>query len=1005
MKTKFLLFLLALSNLAFAQLTIQSSGPLDICVFNNNPNDSIYVVSPQAGFTYTWYIGGYGCPTGAGVPYAFGTSMHFYITGEFYCVGTSSSASFISNPIRVRNLPGMPGSPLMPAPRLYTGGPACSTSAQLCIPDIYHVYWPGTIIQWYRDNILITGASAGSYTATTTGYYKYSITSWCMTAWSDSSLVTTAPPTAIISANGPTTFCSNGSVILNANAGAGLTYQWRLNGGNILGAVVHSYNATAAGNYTCVVSNACGSMTSNIITVTVNSPPPAMITSSGPTVFCYPSYPTLSANTGTGLSYQWRLNGTNIALETSSSLAAYASGNYDCIVTNTCGSTISNAINILSETLPSALITPAGPTSFCAPGSVILNAGTAPGYSFQWRLNSAIIPGATLSFYSAAASGNYDCLVTNTCGTRTSNSITVITEVLPTASNTASGPTTFCAPGSVTLDANTGAGLSYQWRLNGGNISGATTSSYNATASGNYNCVVTNTCGSATSNTISVTVENLASSTITTSGPTTFCNPGSVTLYAAQNTLYAYQWWLNGSPAPGPFATSSAYPATTSGTYQCLIYNTCGMQPSNLVTVTVLSVPSAVITAAGATTFCSPGSVILNANTGPGLSYQWRLNGGNISGAAASSYNATATGNYSCVVSNICGNITSNVISVTVNPLPLAVITATGSTTVCSPNAVTLNANTGAGLSYQWRLNAGNIFGATTSSYNATATGNYNCVVTNSCGSITSNIITVTIAAVPATPGSMTGQATGVCSSTKTYSINPVSGATSYTWTVPSGASLSSGQGTASVNVTFTNSFGSGSISVAATNSCGTSGVSSLTVAGVPAQPGNITGPVSVCHNQNNVDYTIVAVTGATSYTWTAPSGTQIKNGQGTTHIRVRFGNSTGNITVRANNTCGQSPIRTLAIAMPCREEEEISANDFDVTLYPNPVKNILSVSAYPLSGSELIIFNAIGEKIFKSEIRNQESAIDIGSLPDGMYFAEIISGEQRKVLKFIKQE
>jgi hypothetical protein len=77
---------------------------------------------------------------------------------------------------------------------------------------------------------------------------------------------------------------------------------------------------------------------------------------------------------------------------------------------------------------------------------------------------------------------------------------------------TASGPTTFCIPGSVTLNAGTGAGLSYQWIKGTNNISGATSSSYVATTGGNYKCVVTNAIGcTKTSNKISLTSQNCRS--------------------------------------------------------------------------------------------------------------------------------------------------------------------------------------------------------------------------------------------------------------------------------------------------------------------------------------------------------------------------------------------------------------------------------------------------------------------------------------------------------------
>jgi hypothetical protein len=106
---------------------------------------------------------------------------------------------------------------------------------------------------------------------------------------------------------------------------------------------------------------------------------------------------------------------------------------------------------------------------------------------------------------------------------------------------------------------------------------------------------------------------------------------------------------------------------------------------------------------------------------------------------------------------------------------------------------------------------------------------------------------------------------------------------------------------------------------------------------------------------------------------------------------------------VRANNSCGQGLVRTLTIAMPCREE--ITEDDFDVTLYPNPATDKLNVICYTLYGNETMeIFSAVGQRVFKSEIRNPKSEVDISALPPGIYFTEIVSGDQKKVLKFIKQ-
>ena len=742
-------------------------------------------------------------------------------------------------------------------------------------------------------------------------------------------------PVAIISAAGPTSFCSD-SVILNANTGTGLSYQWRLNGGNISGATAASYSATATGTYDCIVSNSCSSSTSNIISVNANAPPAASIIASGPTTLCITSLPLiLSANTGIGLSYQWRFNGNNIIGETTSTYIIgtlnYGSGNYDCIVTNSCSSTASNSITVIINSFPQIFIWAQGlPTTVCSPNGVLLMISSISGggpYYYQWQRNSVNIPAAVSNMYLATTTGNYTCTVYNACpGIVSSNSISVTVNSIPAANITAPGGSTVCSPNTVTLNANTGSGISYQWRLNGGNISGATASTYATGVAGNYDCVETNSCGSATSNIISVTV----------------------------NTL-----------------------------------------------------PPASVTAAGATTFCAPGSVTLYANTGAGLSWQWKLNGINISGATASSYSASATGNYDCIVTNSCGSTTSNSISVTVNPLPTATITAAGPTTFCSPGSVTLNANTGTGLSWQWKLNGVNISGATASSYVANTSGSYTCVVTNSCGSASSNAIAVTVNVLPATPGAITGQTAGVCNSAKTYSINPVAGATGYTWTVPANSSISSGQGTTSVNVAFTSAFSSGNISVVATNSCGSSGASSVTTTGVPAQPGTITGPASVCANQNNVIYSIAAVTGATSYTWTVPPGTQIKTGQGTVQIKVRFGNSAGSITVKANNACGSGPIRTLAIAMPCREVEEFSVSEFSVNVFPNPSSNdfTFEISASRNNSVSINIFDLTGRIVERHQNISGGNEFKCGTnLIDGIYYAEIISGDKKEIRKLIKQ-
>jgi iduronate 2-sulfatase len=144
---------------------------------------------------------------------------------------------------------------------------------------------------------------------------------------------------------------------------------------------------------------------------------------------------------------------------------------------------------------------------------------------------------------------------------------------------------------------------------------------------------------------------------------------------------------------------------------------------------------TAVVSPGGTVSICKGSSILLSANTGSNINYQWRKNGTNIQGATNLSFTATTAGNYTVSETNnfTCKSI-SAATTIKIVSLPSATITALGSLDICSAGSVTLQATTGSGLNYQWLRNNVAIANAISSSFIATRTGTYKVTVTNSNG-------------------------------------------------------------------------------------------------------------------------------------------------------------------------------------------------------------------------------------------------------------------------------
>lgn len=228
---------------------------------------------------------------------------------------------------------------------------------------------------------------------------------------------------------------------------------------------------------------------------------------------------------------------------------------------------------------------------------------------------------------------------------------------------------------------------------------------------------------------------------------------GSVTdIYAidinGNNGPYSYLWDGGQTTQTIQVSHYSNYPAPA-----CTITNSFGCSATNNTTFMIITYPSpatpAIITN-DALTFCSGGQAVLTVqNPDAYQQYQWRRYANNIAGAVSTSYAAKQSGKYRVVTTNPYGcTSVSNIIQITANPKPQAVITALGNTSLCTGDSVMLAANSGNNLSYQWTRYNTILTGKTNQSLTVKNKGNYKVIVTNEFGcSKTSNLIAVTVTA------------------------------------------------------------------------------------------------------------------------------------------------------------------------------------------------------------------------------------------------------------------
>ena len=427
---------------------------------------------------------------------------------------------------------------------------------------------------------------------------------------------------------------------------------------NVSGSVLAFYGLSTenAGNYYTIVSNACGSSTSNIATLTINTPP-TIIYQSGNTTSCEGVSASLNVTaTGTQLSYQWyQVEAGNWIPETGGTNSTYSPStstvgnfNYYCIINGTCAPVdTSNSMNVTVNAPPSITSVNPGTQTDCQNGSAtnLTIAATGAGLTYQWYSNTTnsnsggiSLSGATNTTYtpSTITVGTlyYYSVVSGSCTPiATSSTVTVTVNALPSITSINPGTQTECqnsTPTNLTVAA-TGAGtLTYQWYSNttnsnsgGTSLSGAINTSYTPSTSTAgtlyYYCVVNGSCTpAATSTTVSVTINAPPSISSISPATQTDCKNGSATgiTLSANGAGSSYQWYSNttNSNSGGTLfsgGTNSTYSPSTSaaGTlyYYCKVSGICSPTATS-------STASVIVNAPPSITSISPSQQILCQN-------------------------------------------------------------------------------------------------------------------------------------------------------------------------------------------------------------------------------------------------------------------------------------------------------------------------------------------------------------------------------------------------------
>ena len=803
----------------------------------------------------------------------------------------------------------------------------------------------------------ITVKNSGSFTVT-----KINSTGCSATSAPTVVTVNPIPATPTITVVGNTTFCQGDSVMLISSDATG--NEWST------GQVTQSIKVTSSGNFTVTTTLLeCKSASSNTVNVTVNPiPATPTISASGSTTFCNGDSVTLTSSAVSGNVWSTGETTQSIKVKTTATITVTTTNQFGCT------SDPSAPFLVTVNPIPAIpTIAASGNTTFCNGDSVTLTSSATFGNIWS--------NGETTQSIKVKTTGTFSVIATALgCFSASSIPASIVVNPIPaTPTVTASGPTTFCSGGSVTLTSSATSGNVWS--------TGAITNTLRVTTNGSFTVRATALgCSSLASIPVVITVNSLpAKPTISANGPTTFCQGDSV--FLSCNVSSGIKWSTGETTQIIKVKTGAQYTVTRTGTNGCT--NT------SLVTlVTVNPLPATpTISPSGIQSICQGESLILTSS--PSSNYVWST------GAISQSITISNAGNFSVRVTDAkgCSSLESSVTTVSVKPLP-TVNATTGTANVCIGSTRQLSNTTPSGVwsSLSPGIATVSSSGLVTGKSAGTAIINYTVTGTNGCSKIVS--FSMVVNALPSITN-IIGD-TSVCKGSTTRLLNFTTGGT-WSSSKSSIASISSTglvTGVSAGTVTISYTVGPNS------NGCSSVVTMNFTVHGLPSV-GTIGGITTVCVG-NTTQLNISTPLGS----WFSSNGNATVNISSGLVTGVQVGTSTITFRTLINSFgCSNTTSKVVTILAPCFAIakasliEPIATEPMKVSIYPNPTGNVFNVQvkAPKQESINIRVLDVNGRTAFAAKGMPGQVLHFGEQLKAGTYLVEVRQGEEVKTVKAVK--